>query len=522
MNVSWISYYKDTINRGYWDQGQLEDLLSDRRLGYDIEHLEMWGGQIAVIPGRFHANRVERITERTNRDVWSLLIVTSDEEGTFPWELVSHPNWRLWVQTPRKDGDYQPFGVGYPPHCRPLLGDELPEKTVDGFFAGQITHERREDCARVLSRMKRGRLIGTEGFTQGLPPAEYFTRLKTAKVAPCPSGPLTPDTFRLYEALEAGCIPVVDRVAPTGEEGYWERLFGTVPFPVVRSWEELPKIVSNVDWPADANRIGSWWALYKRKLVFQMSHDIERLSGQVASRDDITVIMPTSPIPSHPDLSVIQETIGSIRERSDCEILVMADGVRPEQDHLRARYEEYLRRLIWWAGRQQGVTVIRFDEFSHQAEMTRQTLPLVETPEVMFVEHDTPLVNDIPFDGLCKIVHEGMFDVIRLHHETMILPDHKPLLVDHRPWVMHGLQILPTVQWSQRPHIARTSWYAQMIDKYFPPSGRTMIEDRIHGIVQTEGWGPWKVGIYSPDGSILRSRHLDARGDEPKFEMKYE
>ena len=31
---------------------------------------------------------------------------------------------------------------------------------------------------------------------------------------PCPSGPATPDSFRLWEALEAGCVPIADGYAP--------------------------------------------------------------------------------------------------------------------------------------------------------------------------------------------------------------------------------------------------------------------------------------------------------------------
>ena len=509
-----------TPARGFWDQALLEDVLADRRFGYPVDHRMVGEGQILIVPGPANRDLVEKITAEINEWPWVLMIVTSDEEGQFAWWDVSHPTWRLWVQSPMRDGDFTAFGTGYPPQCLEHLQGAAPEKLDDWFFAGQVTHERRQECVKILRGMQYGTLVETEGFTQGLQPADYYDALKRAKVAPCPSGPLTPDTFRLYEALEAGCLPVVDRTPISVKQGYWARVYGHVPFPVVDSWSELPAIIKNLDWPADVNRAGSWWAQHKRSLIYRMSHQIEDMSGVKAERGKMTVLMPTSPIPSHPDTRIIEETVRSVRERTDAEILIMADGVRPEQEHLRARYEEYQRRLIWWAARQDSICVIRSDVWLHQAGITQRTLPIVETPLILFVEHDAPLMGDIPFPDLQRIVGGGTFDVIRLHSEVKILPEHEYLLVDKEPWRVFGQPVLPTVQWSQRPHLARTRWYRDMLDKYFPASARTMIEDRIHGLVQSDGWGPWKVGVYAPE-NMQRSGHLDARGSEPKFEMRY-
>jgi hypothetical protein len=65
-----------------------------------------------------------------------------------------------------------------------------------------------------------------------------------------------------------------------------------------------------------------------------------------------------------------------------------------------------------------------------------------------------------------------------------------------------------------------------MLNDYFPPESRTMIEDRVYGemfvdCTKRRGWNDWRVYIYQPDGDMRRSGHLDGRGDEPKFDMKY-
>jgi hypothetical protein len=55
-----------------------------------------------------------------------------------------------------------------------------------------------------------------------------------------------------------------------------------------------------------------------------------------------------------------------------------------------------------------------------------------------------------------------------------------------------------------------------------------MIEDKMHGIVQSawksqleSGWNKHKTTIYAPDGDMQRSRHLDGREDDEKFEMRF-
>ena len=61
------------------------------------------------------------------------------------------------------------------------------------------------------------------------------------------------------------------------------------------------------------------------------------------------MIVTTSPVPSHPSTSDIEHTIGSIREHlPTAEIVIVADGVRQEQQDRRKTYEHYLRE----AGRQ--------------------------------------------------------------------------------------------------------------------------------------------------------------------------
>ncbi len=100
--------------------------------------------------------------------------------------------------------------------------------------------------------------------------------------------------------------------------------------------------------------------------------------------DLITVLVPTSPIPSHPSTAIIDETLDSIDAAGldACEVVVMCDGVRPEQEDRSADYAEYVRRLSWSLDERPRSWPFLFPEHRHQAAMTREALDKVTTPLV--------------------------------------------------------------------------------------------------------------------------------------------
>jgi hypothetical protein len=383
---------------------------------------------------------------------------------------------------------------------------------------------------------------GTAGPKQeGLAPEAYAEALSRTRVAPAPSGPVIPDSFRLFEALEAGALPIADTVtsAHGHEPTYWHAVCGgEPPFPTTDSWEKLPQLLeqARADWPANVNRATAWWGSRKRELALGLDATVRRLAGVRApdeGDDEITVVITTSPTPTNPSTESIGEVYRSVRERlgHNAEVIIAADGVRPELEHRRQAYEEYLRALIYTAHHEENMVVLRFDEWRHQALTTAAALEHVVTPLVLFLEHDTPLQGPSPdWDACGYALHDGVADLIRFHHESRVLPEHEHLMIGD-PDEVEGVWLRPTVQWSQRPHLARTLWYRQQLATYFGSRSRTMIEDTMHGVVDyhwrtfgTPGWEQFRLWLYhEPDehGSIQRSGHLDGRGDDPKFPMRY-
>jgi len=234
----------------------------------------------------------------------------------------------------------------------------------------------------------------------------------------------------------------------------------------------------------------------------------------------VTVLIPTSPIPTHPDTGMIETTVESVRDRlPTADLRIMVDGVRPEQWHNAETYQEYTRRLLWLAAnRWYNATVTVHETHMHQAGMTRHELATVATPLLLFVEHDTPLMGDWPFPQLLPPLLDGYTaDVIRANHDWRIHPEHEYLLADSAPTLIEGLPFRRTRQWSQRPHLARVDRYREWLDTYFTPGERFMIEDRMHSVLQRFQWSRFKVWMWTPGGNQQRSYHLDGRGGDTKW-----
>lgn len=293
VDVIWKSYHRpEIISRGYWDQAILEDTFAKGNFAHhtEVRSVKEGNGAVFVINGRTHVDDIEQINKDIASLAWVLFIITGDEEGLFPWQSISHPMLRTWVQLPRmnmhNDASFK-LPNGYLPDTRKLLkkiGQQ--DRIVDVFFTGQVNHPRREQCVEALKALPETYsrvLVETAGFgAQAMPYEEYMKTMAQAKIVLCPSGIETPDTFRLYEALEAGCVPVVDAFATNNQDwGFWQYLFGEQPpFPIIPYWDELPKLMPQLlkEYPANANQCFAWWQQLKRKIYNKLIDDLKEIN----------------------------------------------------------------------------------------------------------------------------------------------------------------------------------------------------------------------------------------------------
>jgi hypothetical protein len=460
-----------------------------------------------------------------------ILFLTSDEYGNFPSHKIAHPDMQLWVQLPRPEYTYPDNTTFITEGSGRAWTFAEPNgyKDLEWFLSCQVQHPRRRRTmeALVRSRIRPNVLNETPEFLGGMDRFAYLAHMARAKMCPAPSGHVSQSSFRAVEAIEMGSVPLIDAVRDDDEgRGYWEMAMPGIPAPRVESWTDIVNIMAVVrdTWEERAIDCHTWWHQHRRDLARRLARQARWLQGEDVDVNPttMTVIIPTSPIPSHPSIEIIEDTVRSIMERTNAEIIIQVDGVRKEQAGRADDYALYTRRLLLAAEQWPNVTPIVYKEHLHQAEMLRRTLDVVDSEYILYVEHDTPLVNDIPWDDIIHTMREHRLNVMRFHHESHILDDHKHLMVGRQPqdgwW--------PTMQFSQRPHIARTQWYRDVLQRFFDPSARVFIEDTIYGVLanakpRAACWEEWRTAIYHPEGTIQRSIHTDGRGIDPKYGNHY-
>lgn len=211
-----------------------------------------------------------------------VVVVHSDEASLFKWWLVDRPGITWWISTPRHSvhapliGQARFFGEG----AGPAVALPAVEKDLDVAFLGQINHVRRQELAAVMADMDPERTLfeDTGGFLQGRPHAGFMSQMARAKIAPCPAGIESVDSFRLYQAIEAGCVPVVERFDRHGnDERMWEMVYGDhFPVPMVDSWDELPALVDSllVGWEYEAEKCQMWLDGVERRMVENLRADL--------------------------------------------------------------------------------------------------------------------------------------------------------------------------------------------------------------------------------------------------------
>ena len=88
--------------------------------------------------------------------------------------------------------------------------------------------------------------------------------LSSTQFIPCPSGFFHPETYRLYEALECGCIPIVEN-----SYQYYDRLFPDNPFIKIDKWADAKPVIKG--WGSDqikkkGEECKIWWSGEKNKI----------------------------------------------------------------------------------------------------------------------------------------------------------------------------------------------------------------------------------------------------------------
>jgi hypothetical protein len=273
------SFNEEDCAADKWDYGLLKEMFDK----YSIEQIKVNSLPIeerafVVIPGPQNIGHEEDISKELKNISRLVLFITGDEEGVFGIDKINHPNAEVWIQYPHKKHEkYNKLPIGVPQH----LKNNLPNyktKTYDVFFGGQITHQRRQQLAEVMPSIENALYKPTDGFAKGDNPVDYYDNLMNSKIAPCPAGAVSIESFRLFEAIEMMTLPIADLVDSSGlKYNFYKNVFNElVPFPQTKYWSELPIIVLNLleEYPKNMHNVVCWWIKYKRDLGIKLMEQV--------------------------------------------------------------------------------------------------------------------------------------------------------------------------------------------------------------------------------------------------------
>eukprot|EP01041_Mallomonas_annulata_P004041 gene4041-8045_t len=242
----------------------------------------------------------------------------SDQDGNMEKILEHYKSFKLVIRNYYyklydKHAFYLPLGVPlYGLHITPF--DSIIKSSKRLFFCtlacrfeystNSTFHVERQDILQLIQSKRFPCAVRTENSGEFRPDNTrvYSDVMKNTVFVPCPSGN-NPETFRHYEALESGAIPVfVHKPSTTADD---DRHFLTewnvngdddgdvvsmgYPGPVLSSWEDFEPYVTSMD-PIATDRlqqsIQTWYSQYKQKVIFDLEYKLKEATARL-KHDDV-------------------------------------------------------------------------------------------------------------------------------------------------------------------------------------------------------------------------------------------
>ncbi len=262
-----------------WDYGLLKEIFDKHEVDQvRVTEIPKADKAFVVIPGPQTAGNEELLSNELNKLSRVVLFINGDENARFDVSKIRHNNIEIWIQYPHEKHDqYNKMPIGVPQHLKDNA-PEYKEKEYDVYFGGQITHSRRKELALVMPILKNSLYGPTKGFSLGDKPKDYYAKLSSAKIAPCPSGAAVIDTFRFFESIELLTLPIADKLDPSMKETkFYMKMFGP-EFPVqsVDNWNNIEKLLPELldNYPNNMHRVVGWWIKYKRDLGIKIMEQL--------------------------------------------------------------------------------------------------------------------------------------------------------------------------------------------------------------------------------------------------------
>ena len=201
------------------------------------------------------------------------LIHLGDEAGTYDLTSIYDKFnfvWRAFCSNKYfKNNKVQCLPIGY----KSGTHKKNEKKKYKWTFIGTPHKSSRHDLLFQLSDIKPAFSHKTKKFNEKIIEVGEMSKiLSSTEFAPCPNGFVHPETYRVYEALECECIPIVENAYK-----YYDRLFPNNPFLQVDKWIDAKTIIDNSSSEAvnkKSEECKLWWSKYKNQLQDSLKEKI--------------------------------------------------------------------------------------------------------------------------------------------------------------------------------------------------------------------------------------------------------
>lgn len=148
-------------------------------------------------------------------------------------------------------------------------------------FMGKLVgsrHEMLQQLSSIEPNFTLNKIMDGGTTLKQLSKTEYHDVLADSVFAPAPMGNVALESYRLYEALENGAVPLVER---RWSRDYFRDLFGDHPIPTFRTWAAAAAFVN--ERRGDEQRLDtlqhevtSWWRAQKQELQERVAAFVRR------------------------------------------------------------------------------------------------------------------------------------------------------------------------------------------------------------------------------------------------------
>lgn len=244
------------------------------------------------------------------------------------------------------------------------------------------------------------------------------------------------------------------------------------------------------------------------------------------SSAELTVVIPTSWIPTHPSTAIIERSVRSIRHvlgLKSAQLVIGCDGL-DEAEKCRAdldRYRERLRHLVEGQSEFSPATLVELPVTMGLPGVIMEAFRHVQTRCVLVFQHDVEVVRSIDVQGiLSAILLDGSpVKYVRINHRRNIAIKSDYILKEFSdPRV--AIPLLRTSSWSDMPHFTTAEYYRLTVLPLLKAGrGSRGVENKVAAVywenIERDGFDKaqsWHgTFLYGNLGDPPVVRHLDGR-----------